>query len=141
RTGAVEGPLWRQRQIAPAGDRLSGDHRKSITQRGRHKKQSGGHGQFGDVVLEIKPMPRGTGIEFHEKVVGGAVPRNYIGAVEEGVVDAMTRGPLGFPVVDVHVTLTDGSDHSVVSSDLAFRTAAVLGDCEEVRQSAAVFSD
>ena len=63
--------------------------RKPITQRGRHKKQSGGHGQFGDVVLEIKPMPRGTGFEFHEKVVGGAVPRNYIGAVEEGVVDAL----------------------------------------------------
>ena len=71
--------------------------RKSITQRGRHKKQSGGHGQFGDVVLEIKPMPRGSGFEFHEKVVGGAVPRNYIGAVEEGVVDSLVRGPLGFP--------------------------------------------
>ena len=66
--------------------------RKSITQRGRHKKQSGGHGQFGDVVLEIKPMPRGGGFEFHEKVVGGAVPRNYIGAVEEGVVDGLLRG-------------------------------------------------
>ena len=98
--------------------------RKSITQRGRHKKQSGGHGQFGDVVLEIKPMPRGTGFEFHEKVVGGAVPRNYIGAVEEGVVDGLMRGPLGFPVIDLHVTLTDGSYHSVDSSDLAFRTAA-----------------
>src|SRR6185437_14758536 len=71
--------------------------RKPITQRGRHKKQSGGHGQFGDVVLEVKPMPRGSGFEFHEKVVGGAVPRNYIGAVEEGVVDGLTRGPLGFP--------------------------------------------
>ena len=87
--------------------------RKSITQRGRHKKQSGGHGQFGDVVLEIKPMPRGGGFEFHEKVVGGAVPRNYIGAVEEGVVDGLLRGPLGFPVIDVQVTLTDGSYHSV----------------------------
>ena len=89
--------------------------RKSITQRGRHKKQSGGHGQFGDVVLEIKPMPRGGGFEFHEKVVGGAVPRNYIGAVEEGVVDGLLRGPLGFPVIDVQVTLTDGSYHSVDS--------------------------
>jgi elongation factor G len=108
--------------------------RKSITQRGRHKKQSGGHGQFGDVVLEIKPMPRGGGFAFQEKVVGGAVPRNYIGAVEEGVVDGLTRGPLGFPVIDVHVTLTDGSYHSVDSSDLAFRTAARIGVSEALPQ-------
>jgi elongation factor G len=108
--------------------------RKAISQRGRHKKQSGGHGQFGDVVLEIKPMPRGTGFEFHEKVVGGAVPRNYIGAVEEGVVDGLTRGPLGFPVIDLHVTLTDGSYHSVDSSDLAFRTAARVGMSEALPQ-------
>ncbi|HYZ47897.1 MAG TPA: elongation factor G [Sphingomonas sp.] len=104
--------------------------RKPITQRGRHKKQSGGHGQFGDVVLEIKPMPRGSGFEFHERVVGGAVPKNYIGAVEEGVVDGLARGPLGFPVIDVHVTLIDGSYHSVDSSDLAFRTAARIGVTE-----------
>jgi elongation factor G len=104
--------------------------RKPVTQRGRHKKQSGGHGQFGDVVLEIKPMPRGGGFEFHERVVGGAVPRNYIGAVEEGVVDGLIRGPLGFPVIDVEVTLTDGSYHSVDSSDLAFRTAARIGVSE-----------
>jgi elongation factor G len=108
--------------------------RKSITQRGRHKKQSGGHGQFGDVVLEIKPVPRGAGFEFHEKVVGGAVPRNYIGAVEEGVVDSLARGPLGFPVIDIHVTLTDGSYHSVDSSDLAFRTAARAGMSEALPQ-------
>src|SRR6476620_7684766 len=108
--------------------------RKPITQRGRHKKQSGGHGQFGDVVLEIKPMPRGTGFEFQEKVVGGAVPKNYIGAVEEGVVDGLTRGPLGFPVIDVHVTLVDGSYRSVDSSDLAFRTAARIGMSEALPQ-------
>jgi elongation factor G len=108
--------------------------RKSITQRGRHKKQSGGHGQFGDVVLEVKPMPRGGGFAFQEKVVGGAVPRNYIGAVEEGVVDGLLRGPLGFPVIDVHVTLTDGSYHSVDSSDLAFRTAARIGVSEALPQ-------
>jgi elongation factor G len=108
--------------------------RKSITQRGRHKKQSGGHGQFGDVVLEVKPVPRGGGFEFHETVVGGAVPRNYIGAVEEGVVDGLLRGPLGFPVIDVHVTLTDGSYHSVDSSDLAFRTAARIGVSEALPQ-------
>jgi elongation factor G len=108
--------------------------RKPITQRGRHKKQSGGHGQFGDVVLDVKPLPRGSGFEFHEKVVGGAVPRNYIGAVEEGVVDGLTRGPLGFPVIDVAVTLTDGSYHSVDSSDLAFRTAARMGLSEALPQ-------
>ena len=105
--------------------------RKPVShQRGRHKKQSGGHGQFGDVLLDVKPLPRGEGIKFEETVVGGAVPRNYIGAVEEGVTDAMVRGPLGFPVVDVQVTLTDGSYHSVDSSDLAFRTAARIGVSE-----------
>jgi len=108
--------------------------RKPVTQRGRHKKQSGGHGQFGDVVLEIKPLPRGEGFKFEEKVVGGAVPRNYIGAVEEGVVDGLTRGPLGFPVIDLQVTLMDGSYHSVDSSDLAFRTAARVGLTEGLPQ-------
>jgi elongation factor G len=107
-------------------------------QRGRHKKQSGGHGQFGDVLLDIKPLPRGEGIKFEEKVVGGAVPRNYIGAVEEGVRDAMARGPLGFPVVDAQVTLTDGSYHSVDSSDLAFRTAARIGVSEALPNCAPV---
>jgi elongation factor G len=108
--------------------------RKQVTQRGRHKKQSGGHGQFGDVVLEIAPLPRGEGFKFSEKVVGGAVPRNYIGAVEEGVVDGLARGPLGFPVIDLQVTLTDGSYHSVDSSDLAFRTAARIGVNEGLPQ-------
>ncbi len=108
--------------------------RKPITQRGRHKKQSGGHGQFGDVVLDIKPLPRGEGFRFAETVVGGAVPRNYIPAVEEGVVDGLARGPLGFPVTDLAVTLTDGSYHSVDSSDLAFRTAARIGLSEGLPQ-------
>jgi elongation factor G len=108
--------------------------RKPVTQRGRHKKQSGGHGQFGDVVLDIKPLPRGEGFAFAETVVGGAVPRNYMGAVEEGVIDALRAGPLGFPVVDVHVTLTDGSYHSVDSSDMAFRTAARIGIAEALPQ-------
>jgi elongation factor G len=104
--------------------------RKPVTHRGKHKKQSGGHGQFGDVLLEIGPQTRGEGFAFHDKVVGGAVPRNYIPAVEEGVVDGLARGPLGFPVVDVKVTLTDGAYHSVDSSDQAFRTAARIGVSE-----------
>jgi elongation factor G len=108
--------------------------RKTITQRGRHKKQSGGHGQFGDVVLDIKPLPRGMGFAFSEKIVGGAVPRNYIPAVEDGVRDGLIRGPLGFPVIDLAVTLTDGSYHSVDSSDLAFRTAARSGLSEALPQ-------
>ncbi|MBB5047087.1 elongation factor G [Rhodopseudomonas rhenobacensis] len=108
--------------------------RKSITQRGRHKKQSGGHGQFGDVVLEIGPLPRNSGFSFTEKVVGGAVPRNYIPAVEEGAADALLRGPLGFPVVDVQVTLIDGSFHTVDSSDMAFRTAGRIGVAEALPQ-------
>ncbi|MBR2118778.1 MAG: elongation factor G [Pseudomonadota bacterium] len=112
--------------------------RKTITQRGRHKKQSGGHGQFGDVVLDIKPLPRGSGVVFREKIVGGAVPKNYIGAVEEGVGDGMLRGPLGFPVIDLEVTLTDGSYHSVDSSDQAFRTAARIGVTEALPQCAPV---
>ena len=97
--------------------------RRPVTQKGRHKKQSGGHGQFGDVVIEVKPLPRGEGFKFHDKITGGAVPRQWIPAVEHGVKDAMQKGPLGFPVVDVAVTLVDGSYHSVDSSELAFRMA------------------
>ena len=108
--------------------------RKGIVQRGRHKKQSGGHGQYGDVVLEIKPMPRGSGFTFEEKITGGVVPRNYIPSVEEGVVDALKHGPLGFPVVDLHVALIDGSYHTVNSSDMAFRTAGRIGVAEGLPQ-------
>ena len=108
--------------------------RKPITQRGRHKKQSGGHGQFGDVVLEIKPLPRGSGFKFEDRITGGVVPRNYIPAVEEGVVDALKHGPLGFPVVDLSVALIDGSYHTVNSSDQAFRTAGRIGIVEGLPQ-------
>src|SRR5208283_1418665 len=97
--------------------------RKGIVQRGRHKKQSGGHGQYGDVMIEIKPMPRGAGFSFEDQITGGVVPRNYIPSVEEGIIDALKHGPLGFPVVDLTVALIDGSYHTVDSSDMAFRTA------------------
>ena len=108
--------------------------RKPISIRGRHKKQSGGHGQFGDVVLEIKPLPRGSGFQFEEKITGGVVPRNYIPSVEEGVIDALKHGPLGFPVVDMAVTLVDGSYHTVDSSDMAFRIAGRIAIVEGLPQ-------
>jgi len=108
--------------------------RKSITQRGRHKKQSGGHGQYGDVVIEVRPLGRGEGFVFEDKITGGVIPRNYIPAVEEGVRDAFAEGPLGFPVVDVAVALTDGSFHSVDSSDMAFRLAGRLAINEALPQ-------
>ena len=100
--------------------------RKSIQSHGRHKKQSGGHGQFGDVKIEIRPRGRGEGFEFIDKIVGGAVPRQYIPAVEAGAREYLRRGPLGFPVVDVSVTLYDGQFHSVDSSELAFKMATAL---------------
>lgn len=104
--------------------------RKPTEQRGRHKKQSGGHGQFGDVVIQIKPQSRGAGFLFVDKITGGVVPRNFIPSVEKGVRDYLNRGPLGFPVVDVQVTLIDGSYHSVDSSDAAFQQAARIGMTE-----------
>ncbi|UVC17816.1 elongation factor G [Mesorhizobium onobrychidis] len=100
--------------------------RKTAQQRGRHKKQSGGHGQFGDVVIEIKPLSRGSGFQFTDTITGGAVPKTYIQSVETGVRDYLKSGPLGFPVVDVAVNLSDGSYHAVDSSDMAFQMAAKL---------------
>ncbi|QMS89223.1 elongation factor G [Nostoc edaphicum CCNP1411] len=93
---------------------------------GRYKHQSGGHGQFGDVFLDIKPLPRGTGFNFNETIVGGVVPKQYIPGVEMGVREFLTHGPLGFPMVDLAVTLTNGSYHNVDSSEQAFKQAARL---------------
>ncbi|HHP7244173.1 MAG TPA: elongation factor G, partial [Elainellaceae cyanobacterium] len=93
---------------------------------GRYKRQSGGHGQFGDVYLDIKPLGRGEGFSFSESIVGGAVPKQYIPAVETGVRDYLNQGPLGFSIVDVSVNLTNGSYHSVDSSEQAFKQAARL---------------
>jgi elongation factor G len=97
--------------------------RKGMQQHSRFKRQSGGHGQFADVTVEVKAMPRGSGFTFKDSVVGGAIPRNYIPAVEEGVIEALRHGPLGFPVVDLAVTLLTGQFHAVDSSDQAFKTA------------------
>lgn len=98
--------------------------RQGVKQHARFKRQSGGHGQFADVHIEIWPLERGTGFEFHDRVVGGSVPRQFIGSVEEGAREALVRGPLGFPVVDVAVALFDGQFHTVDSSDMAFKTVA-----------------
>lgn len=94
---------------------------------GRHKKQTGGRGQFGDVYLRIEPLPRGTGAKFSESVVGGSVPRQFIPGVEKGVMEAIQRGPLaGFPIVDISINLFDGSYHDVDSDEMSFRMAGIL---------------
>ncbi len=115
--------VQRQPRLVPYKETIRG----GTQVRGRHKKQSGGHGQFGDVVLDIQPRARGAGFEFVEKISGGVVPRQFFQSVEIGVKDYLQHGPLGFPVVDVAVTLLDGSYHTVNSSDMAFRQAARIG--------------
>ena len=94
---------------------------------GRYKKQTGGRGQFGDARIEISPLPRGAGFEFEDAIVGGAIPRQFIPAVEKGIIEAMNEGALaGYPVVDVKVRLYDGSFHSVDSSEMAFKVAGSM---------------
>ncbi|WP_119679160.1 elongation factor G [Indioceanicola profundi] len=133
---AGQGPM----QLAIALDRLRGrwnvpvagqppkvPYRESIrrpaSQHSRFKRQTGGHGQFADVHVEIRPLSRGEGFRFEDRIVGGVIPKTYIPAVEAGVRDAMQAGPFGFPVVDIAVALTNGQFHSVDSSEQAFRTA------------------
>lgn len=121
--------------VATTTERPRIDFRETIRKpatgiRGRHKKQSGGHGQFGDVVIDVAPLPRGAGFVFEDRIVGGVIPRNYIPAVENGIREALKKGPLGFPVVDVSVALVDGSFHSVDSSDMAFALAGRLAVAE-----------
>jgi elongation factor G len=98
--------------------------RNGVKQHSRFKRQSGGHGQFADIHIEIWPLERGKGFEFHDRVVGGSVPRQFIGSVEDGAKESLVRGALGFPVVDVAVALFDGQFHAVDSSDMAFKTVA-----------------
>jgi elongation factor G len=122
----------------PAGTPYKETIRHGTQQHSRFKRQSGGHGQFADVTVEVKSLPRGSGFTFTDRVVGGAIPRNYIPAVEEGVIEALRRGPLGFPVIDVAVNLVTGQFHTVDSSDQAFHTAGrqavqeALPKCEPI---------
>ena len=112
--------------------------RRGVKQHARFKRQSGGHGQFGDVHIEVQPLPRGTGFEFTDSVVGGAIPKQYIPSVETGAREYLVRGPLGFPVVDVSVRLFDGQFHAVDSSDMAFKTAGRMAMAEALPQCSPV---
>jgi len=133
---ATQGPLHLRRLIRKLADDFGIEVEEGLVPPGlretirrgtevqyRHRKQSGGAGQFADVVVELRPGARGSGFAFSDSVKGGAVPKNYIPSVEAGARDALAEGPHGFPVVDVAVELKDGKSHSVDSSDFAFRTA------------------
>jgi elongation factor G len=101
--------------------------KKKVRVQGRHKKQTGGHGQFGDCWIQLEPQPRGAGFEFVDAIVGGAIPRQYIPAVEKGILESSPKGVLaGFPCIDFKVTLDDGSYHAVDSSEMAFKIAGAL---------------
>lgn len=113
--------------------------RKMSQAQGKYKKQTGGHGQYGDCWLQLDPLPRGKGFQFENKIVGGAIPRNFIPAVEKGVVEAMQEGILaGFPVVDIRVTVYDGSYHTVDSSEMSFKIAASMGFKKAMEQASPV---
>jgi elongation factor G len=112
--------------------------RQAVHEHGRLKRQTGGHGQFADVKIDIAPRERGAGFLFVDKVVGGAVPRNFIPAVGEAAEDAAKKGPFGYPVVDISVTLVDGGFHSVDSSDMAFKTATSLAMKEGLAKASPV---
>jgi len=110
--------------------------KKKVRVQGRHKKQTGGHGQFGDCWIQIEPKPRGEGFEFADKIVGGVIPKQYIPAVEKGIVEACQKGILaGFPCVDFKVILDDGSFHAVDSSEMAFKIAGSLAFKKAVEQA------
>ena len=109
---------------------------------GKHKKQSGGHGQYGDVVIDMEPLPPGSGFEFVDKIFGGAVPRQYIPAVEKGMIECMQHGVLaGYPVVDLRITLVDGSYHPVDSSEMAFKMASSIAFKSAMEQAKPVLME
>jgi elongation factor G len=113
--------------------------RKASKAQGRHKKQTGGRGQFGDCWIEIEPLPRGDGFVFEDAIVGGSIPRGFIPAVEKGILETMDRGVIaGYPVVDVKVRLFDGSYHTVDSSEMAFKIAGSLAFHKAVEGAAPV---
>jgi elongation factor G len=147
----VQGPLHLRRTLATLAEEFgvkardaapAGVWRETVARPAsvhhRHRKQTGGAGQFADVKLTVAPNPRGAGFAFDETVKGGAVPRNYIPAVEAGAREATAAGPLGFPVIDVAVTLTDGQHHAVDSSDFAFRAAGRAAVAEALAEAAPV---
>ncbi len=138
----VQAKLEEDFGVGVEAESLNGSYRetisRSVDEHYRHRKQSGGAGQFADVHMTVRPLPRGGGFTFDETVKGGAVPRNYIPAVGHGAEDALARGPLGFKVVDVGVTLTDGKHHSVDSSDFAFRMAGSMGVKEALKKAGPV---
>jgi elongation factor G len=106
---------------------------------GRHKKQSGGHGQYGDCKIKMEPLPRGGQFEFVNEIFGGAIPKNFIPAVEKGILESATRGYLaGYPVVDFRVILYDGSYHDVDSSEMAFKIAGSLAESHGIYQSSLI---
>ncbi|HLG43507.1 MAG TPA: elongation factor G, partial [Nitrospirales bacterium] len=113
--------------------------RRTASAQGKYKKQTGGHGQYGDAWLKIEPLKRGAGFEFVNEVVGGAIPRNFIPAVEKGVIEAMHEGILArFPVADIRVTVYDGSYHDVDSSEMAFKIAASMGFRKAMEQASPI---
>ncbi len=108
----------------------------SVQAQGKHKKQSGGHGQFGDTWIKLEPLPRNSGFEFVDAIVGGVIPRNFIPSVEKGIRKTMERGIVaGYPVIDIKVTLYDGSYHTVDSSDMAFQIAGSLAFKKALEQA------
>jgi elongation factor G len=110
--------------------------KKKVRVQGKHKKQSGGHGQFGDCWIQLEPLPRGAGFEFVDAIVGGVIPKTYIPAVEKGIIEASQSGPLaGFPCVDFKVTLDDGSYHSVDSSEMSFKIAGALAFRNAIKEA------